>query len=122
MNNSTLLWTQSLISALILLVVILGMSFWHISSLKKIMDSQSQDLKYREEVIQSLLNRLQSGDLKTFLSMSPTIPFDAPEPVAHTDAHELEVLGSAEGIGIGLFDDGTEFADTLHEFGVNITR
>lgn len=70
------------------------------------------------------MNRLQSGDLKTFLSLSPTEPFQTPESanVARTDQHELEVLGNAEGIGIGLFDDGTEFADTLHEFGVNVIR
>lgn len=70
------------------------------------------------------MNRLQSGDLRTFLTLSPTQPFETPESanVAHTDQHELEVLGTAEGIGTGLFDDGTEFADTLHEFGVNITH
>lgn len=56
--------------------------------------------------------------------MNPMPEFQNPESanIAHTDQHELEVLGSAEGIGIGLFDDGTEFADTLHEFGVNVIR
>jgi hypothetical protein len=68
------------------------------------------------------MDRIQSGDLKTFLSLrtDATTSFtgDFPDPVSQTDAAELERLGAAQGLGYGINDDD-ELAATFAELGVD---
>lgn len=88
-----------------------------------LLNQAKAELKSREETIQSLFNRLQSGDLRTFQSLVPTpLPQMEQTYIPRTDEHELQVLGAAEGIGQGIFDDGSaELSDTFSEFGIDIT-
>jgi hypothetical protein len=71
---------------------------------------------------QVLMDRIQSGDLKTFLSLrttnSPLEPYEFPKLVSQTDEAELARLGQAQGIGYELNDDA-EFTSTLAELGID---
>lgn len=72
-------------------------------------------LASREKTIESLLNRLQSGDLKTLLSLQQsTDPPETPDYITRTDRAELEILSQAQGIGYEVLDDGA--ADDFDEF------
>ncbi len=70
---------------------------------------------------------MQSGDLKTFLSLQATNK-ELPE-IKYRSAHdltEIETLQQSQGLGIELYDDGSrdfdEFAAVADELGVPIPR
>jgi hypothetical protein len=68
------------------------------------------------------MNRIQSGDLKTFLSLAndpsgETQPFAFPATQLNTDEAELARLGAAQGVGYTL-DDDDELRETFNELGV----
>jgi hypothetical protein len=69
------------------------------------------------------MDRIQAGDLKTFLSLrinsdsSTELVGDFPNPVLQTDAAELERLGASQGIGYELNDD-SELRATFDELGI----
>jgi hypothetical protein len=74
------------------------------------------------------MDRIQAGDLKTFLSLQTNnnpVAFDfAAQPqYSQSDEAELQRLGAAQGVGYELNDDN-EFEHTLTELGIDglITR
>lgn len=83
---------------------------------------KNKELDKKDARITELLNRLQSGDLHTFLSMQlnsgPSTPVAPESHVGMSDAEELARLGKSQGLGYELHDD-SEFADTLAEFGID---
>jgi hypothetical protein len=74
-------------------------------------------LTSREKTIESLLNRLQSGDLKTLLSLQATV--DTPESPDYRSTHdikELETISQGQGLGFELYDDGSRDSDEFDAF------
>ncbi len=71
---------------------------------------------------------MQSGDLKTLLSLNTTVGSVAPEFEYRSthDRKELEVLSQGQGLGSELYDDGSrdadEFAAFADELGIPIER
>lgn len=81
----------------------------------------------REQVIEGLLNRMQSGDLKTLLSLQQTA--QAAPDISYQSSHdvaELKILAGGQGLGMELYDDGVrdadEFAAALDELGIPTER
>jgi hypothetical protein len=71
----------------------------------------------REKTIDSLLNRLQSGDLKTLLSLQATVDTPAtPDYLSTHDQKELEIISQSQGLGIELYDDGSRDSDEFDAF------
>lgn len=109
-----------LLIALIASLLMLGFcQVFYLTELKR----KNTELDKKDATIQSLLNRLQSEDLHTFLSLetnreSSTPVAGFPNRVGMSDEEELVRLGQAQGIGIELNDD-REFTDTLTELGAN---
>jgi hypothetical protein len=67
------------------------------------------------------MDRIQAGDLKTFLSLrteATTQLGEYPQPVSQSDAAELERLGASQGIGYELNDD-VELDATFTELGLD---
>lgn len=66
------------------------------------------------------MDRLQAGDLKSYLAMSAPAEFPEVKLIPRTDGAELQQLSDlagTQGLGYELNDD-SEFGDTLGEFGI----
>lgn len=66
------------------------------------------------------MDRLQAGDLKSYLALQTPAEFPSTMLIPRTDEAELDQLrglGGAQGLGYDLNDD-TEFGVTLSEFGI----
>lgn len=67
------------------------------------------------------MDRLQAGDLKSYLAMQAPVAMPDVALIPKTDEAELKqlmALGGAQGLGYDLNDD-SEFGDTLSEFGID---
>lgn len=69
-------------------------------------------------MVESLLNRLQAGDLKTLLSLNTATVanLESPEYVSSHDIKELEILSQGQGLGMDLYDDGSRDSDEFDAF------
>lgn len=74
------------------------------------------------------MNRLQAGDLQTYLRLQDSIS-NTPPVAEYVSAHDIEELsrmqGAATGLGVNLYDDSTDRDDllaTLNEFGIERTE
>jgi hypothetical protein len=120
MYVSTQLLILCLLCALTLPSIIYLLMRAQLKILETTLTNLQLTLKSRESTIESLFNRLQAGDLKTLLSLQAVNePLPEQQYIPRTDKNELEILGSAEGLGQEHYDDGTaaEFTDVLAEFG-----
>lgn len=90
------------------------------SSVAKFYDEQ---LDLANSRVTELLNRLQSGDFRTFAALQQIEP---PEVRLRpkTDLEELRILGETQGYGEINFHDGdaddSEFRDAMGELGIQI--
>lgn len=77
----------------------------------------TSSLTSREAAIESLLNRMQSGDLKTLLSLQATTqPVPDVDYIPRHDQAELAIIGQAQGLGDVIYDDAdAELAATFDE-------
>lgn len=64
------------------------------------------------------MDRLQAGDLKSYLALQTPVAMPNVQNVLRTDASELQILGESQGLGYDIYDDA-ELGDTLSEFGVD---
>jgi hypothetical protein len=98
-----------------------------IKILNQTIQRQDLTLKSREETVEKLLNRLQAGDLKTLLSLNTDVSTALPDTEYRSshDIKELEILSQGQGLGMGLYDDGTrdsdEFLAATEELGIRFS-
>jgi hypothetical protein len=67
-----------------------------------------------------LMDRIQAGDLKSYLALQTPAEFPDVHLIPRTDEAELQQLkdlGAGQGLGYDLNDDA-EFGDSLGEFGI----
>src|SRR3954462_4443298 len=107
MSQLTGLWILCLLFVLILAVTILALMMLTVKMLKaehRIHSLTMQDSINRlSSENQNLLTRIQSGDLRTYLSLTSNSE-NKPEVEYHVknDAAELAILGTSEGLGEGI--------------------
>lgn len=71
------------------------------------------------------MNRIQSGDLKTLLSLQASNSDDEGYKTTVVSPHDIEEIqrmqSQTQGLGDTLYDDASgDFTDTLHELGLSI--
>jgi hypothetical protein len=68
------------------------------------------------------MDRIQAGDLKTFLSLRTEATgqiTDYPQLILQTDQAELERLGASQGLGYELHDNDDELRATFNDLGIS---
>lgn len=115
----------SLALVLFTLIVIVVCAVLVISFLMNELKRKSKEIDRLQIVVTDFINRAQSGDLPTYLSMhynsaTPVAePAGFPDNLARDDQSELaRSLGQTQGLGQEIFDDDPELDATLAEFGI----
>lgn len=116
---------ETLVGGLILTIVICAVlvTTFLSTELKK----KNKEIEKLQELITDFINRAQSGDLPTYLSLkfntdNPTPVAGFPENVSRDDLTEYARLqGQTQGLGQEIYDDDPELESTLAELGIDVS-